>query len=85
MALPRMKRWLEDNIPSSFGRRGNASESEEYLHVPDDEEEQRPREDDGEGSEDDERGKLVEKDDDKRTTGLQAAWNISNLIQGVWQ
>ena len=85
MALSRIKCWLKDTSPLSFfGKsRPNASESEEYLHVPDDEEEEPTREEDARRSEDNEREKLVEKDGDKTTTGLQAAWNISNLIQGA--
>ena len=85
MALSTIKCWLKDANPLSFfgKRQSNASESAEYLHVPGDGEEERQREKDEGRSEDDEREKLVEKDGDKTTTGLQAAWNISNLIQGV--
>ena len=77
MALTKLGKWLKTYLPSSFMRtEGDVSDSREYLHVPG--EEIRMRDD---GSEN---GEAEQIQDPKQTSGLQAAWNISNLIQGEY-
>lgn len=83
-----VKDFVRNGLSSLFGRKNFRSHgSQEYLHVEDQEEsddgivypsEEMQRKSDGKGED----TSTVNEEKSEKTSALQAAWNVLNLIQG---